>query len=557
MPGTIETARFGPDGRTVYYSERIAGGRPELFVLAPGATEPRPLGIKDALLLGVSGNNDLAFIREPSLTTSGRYRGTLAQTPGGGAGGQRDLQEDISEAAWDGAGLATLSIDSEFQGRLEFPTGTVLYQGPSTARYFSNLRLSPDGARLAAVDADAVARAEIVTYDRAGHRKELVSKLGDAIGDTLTGLAWGPGGELWCSELQGDQTALWAVTAGGRRRPLWRSAGAYQLQDVSADGRALMALHQSRWSVLAQRAGEAQPRDLSILGNTQAEGLSADGRHALLLESTSVDGGTSRDTTYLRPLDGGPPARLGLGDAQTLSADGRWVNLGMAPLPARDLDPAWLAALRSAGLAAKDVDDVDKRNNYALFVPTGLGRPFALAMPEGTTLAGYNHLLPDGQRVVVLTASQGKGHWMLLDRRGAAPRTLTRDGLGNAWMGLVPLSPDATRLIVAGNRKEWFVQPLAGGDAQPIRGMLPLERVMGWSADGKSVFVRPELSVLPVVITRLDLATGARTRIASFTPPDPAGHLQARGVFVTPDARAFLLTYQKKLSELYLVEGLR
>jgi len=557
VPGTIETARFGPDGRTVYFSERIAGGRPELYVLAPGSTEPRPLGIKDALLLGVSANNDLAFIREPSLTTSGRYRGTLAQTPGGGGGALRELQEDISEAAWDGAGMATLSVDAEFRSRLEFPAGTVLFQGSSDNRYFSNLRLSPDGARLAAVDADAVARAQVVVFDRSGHRKVLFTKLGDAIGDTLTGLAWGPGGELWCSELQGDQTALWAVSGSGRRRPLWRSAGAYQLQDVSADGRVLMALHQSRWTVLAQRAGEAQPRDLSILGSTQAVGLSADGRKALLLESTSVDGGTSRDGVYLRPLDGGPPVKLGIGNAETLSADGRWVNVVMPPLPARELDPAWLAAVKAAGLAAQDLEDVDKRNNFALFIPTGLGRPFALAMPPGSTISGYSHLLPDGQRAVALASSQGKAHWFLLDRNGGAPKTVTREGLGNSWVSLAPISPDGTRLIVAGNRKEWFVQPVAGGEAQPIRGMLPLERVVGWAADGRAVFVRPELSVLPVVLTRLDLASGARTRIAAFTPADPAGHLQARGVFVSPDARAFLLTYQKKLSELYLVEGLR
>jgi hypothetical protein len=86
--------------------------------------------------------------------------------------------------------------------------------------------------------------------------------------------------------------------------------------------------------------------------------------------------------------------------------------------------------------------------------------------------------------------------------------------------------------------------------------MLPGERPLGWSSDGKSIFVRPELSALPVTITRLDPATGARTFVLAFTPPDPVGHLQTRGVFMTPDARAFVFGYEKKLSELYLVQGL-
>ena len=46
LPGTIDTARFGPDGRTVYFSERVGGGQPELFVIHPGAREPQAMGLK-------------------------------------------------------------------------------------------------------------------------------------------------------------------------------------------------------------------------------------------------------------------------------------------------------------------------------------------------------------------------------------------------------------------------------------------------------------------------------------------------------------------------------
>jgi hypothetical protein len=344
---------------------------------------------------------------------------------------------------------------------------------------------------------------------------------------------------------------------GGRQRPLWRSAGAYQLLDVSAEGRVLLAQQQVRRGVLAQKAGEAQPRDLSILGSTQAKGLSADGRSLLLLESPVMEGGTAHDGAYLRPLEGGPAIRLGRGLPQTLSPDGRWVHLEAAALDAKDLDPTWVSAWQNAGLAPQDLGNATARSRFLLFVPTGLGRPFAIPLPPGVEDPGYAYLLPDGQHVAASSSVKGKDQWVLLDRQSGAPRILTREGQGLFYAGLVPLSPDGTRLIVSGNSKDWFIQPLAGGEAQPIRGMLPGERVVGWSADGAAVHVRPELSVLPVTITRLELATGTRKLILTFTPPDPSGHLQTRGVFVTPDARAFAFTYDKKLSELYLVEGVR
>ena len=222
---------------------------------------------------------------------------------------------------------------------------------------------------------------------------------------------------------------------------------------------------------------------------------------------------------------------------------------------AKDLDPAWALAYQKAGLAPRNLGDPKARGRFILFVPTGLGRPFALAVPEGFESTGnIAHLLPDGQRMVANLAVNGMEAWVLLDRRGNKPRILTREGLGIAFASIVPLSPDGTRFIV-GNGTEWFIQPLAGGEAQPIQGMLPGERVVGWSADGGAVFLRPELSVLPVTITRLDLKSGARKQILAFTPPDPAGHIQTRGVFMTPDAGAFAFTCEKKLSELYLVEG--
>ncbi len=556
VPGTIEAARFGSDGRTVFFSQRVGGGRPEIFVLDPRSPGPKALGVQDALLLGVSGTDELAFLRAPRLISGAAYGGTLMRVPGGG-GAEREVLGQVSAAVWDGAGLPMLHQDDQAQWRLEFPPGREVLVCSSNTRTLSHLSLSPTGARLALVDADYVrGAADLVLYDRNGVRRVLYTKEGDGSGATFTGLAWGPGGALWVSELQGDQTTLWSLVPGGRPRPLWRGQGFLQLLDAGLDGRALLAQHQVRRGVLAQRTGDAKPTDLSVLGSTQASGLTAAGPGVLLVESPAMDGGTSQDRAYLRAFDGRPPLALGAGFPKSISVDGRWVYMDTGAQDLQALDPAWLQAYREAGLPAKDLGDPKARGRYLLFVPTGLGRPFALALPQGFESTGnIAHLLPDGQRMVANLAKDGREAWVLLDRRGAPPRILTPEGFGLAFASIAPLSPDGTR-FAAGNGRDWIVVPVEGGPARPVRGLQPGERVMGWSEDSRSLYVRPELSVLPVAIARLDPERGARTPVLAWTPPDPAGHLQTRGVFMTPDARAFAFTFERKLSELYLVEGL-
>ena len=555
VPGTIESARFGPAGRTVFFSERVGGRAPELFVLDPGAREARGLGLPDALLMSVSANNELAFLRASGPVSDNFHRGILARVSTGG-GAVLDLREDVAEAVWDGAGMATLALDGAQEFQLEFPTGHKLVAGNFAFNILGHIALSPDGARLAATDADSRAKASIVTFDREGHKTVLYTKEGDSTGASLNGLAWGPRGELWVAEVQGDATTLWALSMDRRKRVLWQGAGAYQLLDVSRDGNVLLAQHQVRYGVLVQGGGE-RPREVSVRGGTQAAGLTPDGRSLLLLESPAMLGGTSRDEIYVRPAAGGPALKLGMGNPQTISDDGRWVQVDTGALDLKDIDPAWVEALVAAGLEPRKVADAKVRGGYLLFVPNGLGRPFAVALPKGCDNPGSAYFLPDGQHLVANTNVNGDYGWVVLDRRGGEPRRLTRPGLGVEFVGTHPLSPDGTRLVVTGGGADWFIQPIPGGNPEPIRGLRPGELVLGWTADAKALFLRSKWDGLPLEITRLDLATGARRPVQSFMPPDPVGHIVSLGVYLNPTAEAFAFTYGKKLSELYLLEGLR
>ena len=553
-PGTVEAALFGPDGRTIYFSERINGGVPELFVLHPGAQEPKPLGVTDSLLLGVSASSELAILRSPIAYYQAEYRGMLAQV-GGEGGPIKEIQEHVLSAAWDGTGLATLITDEQDQLSLEFPAGKTLLKADPSARLLRLMRVSRGAEFMALVDSDGTSKSEVVVYDRAGQRRVLFTKPGDANGDTFTGLAWGPGDTLWYSELMGDQTTLWAQPRrGGRRRLLWRAEGTKALMDVSAEGRVLLANHQVRRGVLMQKAEEVAARDVSVASGSQAEGLSADGKSLLILESPILDGGTPQDRAYLSGLDGRPALKVAKGTPWTLSPDGQWLQMQYSGFEPKDLDPAVTAAFLQAGLDPRDVLDLANPVPYLLFVPTGAGHPFALSLPKGMEGVGFAFLHPDGKRVIFNSGEHGQSFWYEIDRHGGAPKVLTKPGYGRQFVGLASLSPDGSRLLVVqGNR--FFVQDLAGGEPRLIAAIQKQERPLGWGPDGNSIYIRSEQWILPLTVIRLDLTTGARRKMFEFMPGDPSGILMMRSVFLPPGGQVCVLDYVRQISELYLVDG--
>ncbi|WP_291270581.1 serine/threonine-protein kinase [Geothrix sp.] len=555
-PGTVESAFFGPDGKTIFFSARLGGGDSETFVIDPRSLEPKPLGLKDALLVGVSGNNDLALIRHPRRWLLGRYRGTLARVPAGG-GALRDLQADVLEAAWDGQGLALLTSDDAQRGRLEFPIGRAAFESNGISHTAKLIRLSPGGDRMAMVETQG-GSAKVVLLDREGRRTVVFEKPGDGFGDTLTGLAWGPGNDLWLSELQADQTALWSIRPGSPARLLWRGDGSKQLMDVFSDGRALLANHQVRRGVLVQRAGELTHQERSVRGGTQVQGLSPDGGRLLLLESPALDGGTALDETYLADFAGGPALKLAKGNPYGFSLGGRWIQLNLNGLSPKDLDTGVTTGLLKAGLNPAAVLDPASPRPCLVFLSVGQDQPIVVPLPQRFRAVGCAFLLPDGHRALFQGSEGSQGlKYYLVELKGGEPRAITEEGFGHNIVGSSPLSPDGKRLFITSDRKTWFILPVDGGKPVPIRGVQAEERLISWAADGRSLFVRPELSLLPVTVHRLDPVTGKRVEVHRFMPPDAAGYLQTRTAYATPDGKAFAFTYDRKLSALYLVEGLR
>ena len=520
--GSISAARFSGDGTTVVHDARWDGGSPELYAVRADAPESRALGLAPAQLLACSRGGELAVLLAP-VRWHGVPHGTLARVPLGG-GAPRPVREGVQGADWTPAGeLVVLGMTEDSLWRLEGPDGRLLYQGPRKA---AHLRVSTDGSRAAffLYQALGTRQGEVVAVPLAGGTVETLTDAAD-----VTGLAWGGDGrEVWYSALEGrGATALRAVAPGGGQRTVWRGVGEYQLLDVGRDGRVLLAAHHRLSAVAVQRAGEARERNLALFDASWAQDLSADGSTLLLNEQGAAAG--PGGAFYLRPTDGGAAVRLGQGRALALSADRRLVVAG-APGSAADL----------------------------VLVPTGAGRARRLALP-GLAESSDAWFFPGGSELLVAAFSdRGESRYFRVATEGGAPRAVTPPDVAN-FLGERPLAPDgrsATGNSGTIGAVRAAVFPLDGGPGSPVRGFEQGDALVGWSADGRSVYAFRR-DALPAPVFRLDLGSGRRTRVRDLMPADPAGVAGVAAVLLTPDAHTVAYNYERCLSQLYVVAGLR
>jgi len=58
-------------------------------------------------------------------------------------------------------------------------------------------------------------------------------------------------------------------------------------------------------------------------------------------------------------------------------------------------------------------------------------------------------------------------------------------------------------------------------------------------------------------VLRVDLNTGKRQLFKEVEPPDRSGILALGPIHVTPDGKTYVYGFTRRLSDLYVVEGLR
>jgi hypothetical protein len=527
--GTIDNARFAPDGETIVYSAAWEQEPRELYLTSVRATESRPLGVAGVELLSVSRAGDLALLRG-DMPGTGDDRGTLARMALTG-GAPRDVLEGASRNVdWGPGGSLAVTRVRAGKTQLEYPIGKTIYE--ATVIYAP--RVSPDGESVAFFESS---RGEwgLSTVNRLGQKKVLV-KMADGF-DGFGALAWHPGGqEIWFDATQGEwaMAGLFAVKLSGERRTLMRPAVGFFLRDVSRDGRLLLQHQVYRKELLFGVAGDRRERDLGWLDDSRLADLSRDGS-AVLLTELGWGGGAGR-VAFLRRTDGSPAVRLWDGHAQSLSPDGKW---------------ALVTPQNSRG-GTKEL----------LRVPTGAGQPEKIAVGD-LEVAGAAWL-PDGRRIFLLASGAGgppRGY--LIDSVDGTPHPFgpegwLRDGGALSVEGrLGGFSPDSRYATLKEPDGRWQLYPVDGGAPSPIRGLEPGENVGPFVADGKAVLVvRSERT--RARIDRLDLASGRRTAWTELAPADPVGLTGITNLMVAGDDRSYAYNANRVISDdLYLIEGIR
>jgi eukaryotic-like serine/threonine-protein kinase len=512
--GSVQSARFGPDGTSFVYGAAWEGGPVELFHGRPETPESRALEPRAANILSISRKGEMAL-----LLLQGRSfaRGTLARAPFGG-GAPRPMLDDVEWADWspDGSSLAVVRHVASGK-RLEYPLGTVLYETPA---WISHVRVSPLGDRVAFIDhpvaGDNRGSVQVVA---AGEQPRVLSDGWKS----LWGLAWSPdGSEVWftASEREAARSVM-AVTLSGRQRLVYRIPLRLTLQDVSADGRRLLlSQDQLRRSTVGLTRGDTRERDLSWLDYTNAKDISLDGR--TLLFSEDGEAGGSSYAVYVRPMDGSPAVRLGEGRATALSPDAQWALSIRA-----ETTPHRLTAL-----------------------PTGVGevRDLPAGPLERYEWAGF---FANGTRVFVAGNEPGKRTRLYVqDFPAGPPRAISEEGV-SANFGSLTASPDGRWIAAMGPDEVVKLYPTDGGTPRVLSGATPGEMPVQWTSDGRQVYLF-RLGELPSVVTLVNVETGARTPWRTLLPSDASGVLAIVRVRTTPDGSAYVYTFSRILSDLHL-----
>jgi Tol biopolymer transport system component len=515
--GSMLNARFTPDG-SVVYSAGWDGEPRQLYIAQTDNPGARELGIKDADILSISKNGEMAMLRNAVRLHGYALYGTLAEVALGG-GTPRDVLDYVQDADWapNGTDMAVVRyVPENAHWRLEYPVGHVLLD---TVNWLSHPKISADGRRVAFSDhmnPDGDDEGGVAVIGPDG--KEQILAKGYS---SLQGILWSPkGDEVWfTSSVSGSATTAHAVTLEGKLRTVASWPDQMYLEDIR-DGVVLTEARHMRVNIRGLAPGAKEEKELGWFGWSELNDFTPDGKKILFEEE--AEGGGPNYTIFLRDTDGSPPVSLGEGMGLAISPDKKWV-----------------------------VTQPAKGGPLSL-VPTGAGeaRPLTHDNVEYSTI----RFLPDGKQLLALGVEPGHGvRDYLIDIATGASRAITPEGVRG-----VALSPDATATVVmtaAGTREIW---PLNGGAPRPIPGVVPGESIGGWTADGKALYVvsqHPASGTPGVYI--VSLGDGKRTFWKTSSQMGTAGVSGPGFWSIARDGKSYVYVYSRQLATAYVVTGMR
>ncbi len=516
--GSIGNARFTPDG-SIVYSATWDNEERQLYMSRTDDPGSRGLGIKDAELLAISKNGEMA-IRLKTTGHGGYARtGTLARVPLSG-GTPREVMEDVADVDWSASGdnMAVVRyLPDNNHWRLEYPVGKVLLDG---INWISSPKISPDGKWIAFADhqnptGDDEGAIAIIGAD--GKEKEKILSPGWS---SIEGVLWSPAGdEVWFTSTNtGGSNNPHAVSLSGKVRAMANVPGGVWLQDMR-NGLVLTVANHTRLGIRGVEPGGKQEHELGWFGWSELRDISRDGRKIVFDEEG--DGGGANYTVFVRDTDGSPPARIGDGVAVAISPDSKWVIT----------QPA--------------------KGGPLSIVPTGTGE--ARQLTHDAVSYVIARFLPDGKSLLAIGIEAGHGgRDYLIDVSSGDSKPITPEGTS----GIV-MTADGKSVLVRqkdGNRGIWSLE---SGSLRPVTGIEPTDYVAGFTADGGSLYVTPRRPGLAASVFKLNLQTGKKELWKTFGDQMGAGVATIVPPHFSVDGSGYAYLYVRVLSEAYVVKGLK
>ena len=516
--GVVWNARFSPDGNSLIYGAAWDGKPVEVFEGRLDSAEGRPLGLPEADILAISASGEMAVLLNRKRGPSGfGFNGTLARLPLTG-GTPRPVMDQVESADWGPDDKLAVINHAGGKARLEYPIGTLRYE---CATWLSDVRISATGDALAFVEHnEPIGDSGMIRIVDAKSSRMLTRAYG-----SVEGLAWAPSGkEIWytAAESGGAARSLRAVDLNGHERVLYRVPGALKIQDIAKDGRVLLVHELIRAGILGHVTEDEDERELGWLDWSIHRSLSKDGKKLLFDESGDAPRGDS--WLYLRNTDGGTPEKLGSGSYGDLSPDGNWV-------------------------AAVPADFAGQVN----LLPTGSGQAYSIHF-DGLKAyrAGW---FPDGKHLALEASAKGAGTQIfVVDVEKRSLRPISPEGVTSPIRGTV--SPDGKFVAGRGADGNAYLFDVAGHAPQAVAGLLAGESIVGWTASGQSVYVGTTGETASEVFV-VDLGSGRRRLFRRLAPMDKAGLTYISVPTITPDGHYYVYSYNRQISELFVVQGMR
>ena len=516
--GTVYSARFVPDGQSIVYSAAWNGKPIQLFSTVGNSLLAQPLDLSDANLLAISPSNELAVVlhgtRNGQLET---VDGMLARTPLAG-GSPRELQADVRWADWDPQGRLAIVHSVDGHSRLEYPSGTALYQ---SSGWISNIRFSPQGDKIAFMDHPNLwdNRGVVSVIDLAGHARTLTGEW-----ESEHGVAWRHDGtEIWFTAVeQGHNLNLMAVDLSGKVRSVLALPTSIVVQDIASDGRVLVTLNSKRLAMAFSTPGNKEKEDVDLSWHdlNSARDISRDGQSVLFEDASEAAG--PKYAVALRKVDGSLPIRLGEGSAGGLSPDG---NLAIS---------------------------ISTSQPQLTLLPIGAGQPRLINVSGLSHVQnGWARFLPNGQEIAINGNETGRApRCYVIDVPSGKARAATPEGVHCG-----PLSPDSRYILGIGPNQSTQIYALDGGAPRPIDKLGATFNPVQWSNNG-SLLYGYHLGEFPSKIYKVEIATGKETMLQQLRPGTPAGVVMVAPIVVSRDGAHFAYSYNQTLSDLCLISGL-